>query len=131
MKYALLPARLAATIAAATSAAAVAAPAATELRLRTRFVHSQVAPTHGLLVELLNGLLRIRVSGHFDKREPARTACGVVTDNVHSVNGTSLAEQVSKFVFGGGVGEITDVQFATHDRLLRQDDPCGPGASSG
>lgn len=110
-----LPAGFAtATAAAIAVAAAAAAATAAKGRLRTGFIHREGTATHRLLMKRFDGLLGIGVRRHFDEPEAARATRGVIADDGDGVDRASLAENLAKIVFGGGVGEIADVQFATH-----------------
>jgi hypothetical protein len=97
---------------AATIASAAAAPA--EFRFRPRFVHDERASAHVCSVELLDGRLCILFGLHFNEREAARAARGVVAHDAHRFNGARLPEQILELVLPSAEWEIPNEQLPTH-----------------
>jgi hypothetical protein len=104
----------AAATAAAVAPIASAATAPAEFRLRPRFVHDERASAHVCSVELLDGRLCILFGLHFNEREAARTARGVVAHDAHRLNGARLPEQILELVLPSREWEISNEQLPTH-----------------
>jgi len=105
----------AAATAAAVATAIASAPAApAEFRLRPRFVHDQRASAHVRSVKLLDGRLCILFGLHFNERETARAARGVVAHDAHRFNGARLPEQILELVLPSAEWEIPNEQLPTH-----------------
>ena len=123
----MLPARFLATATAATTettaatTATTTGAAATEAAragfLRTGFVHRQLPATEFLAVARVNGRLRFFLRRHLDKAEAARATGGHVAHHTHGFNRPGLREERFEFAFGGVVGKVADVQFATQVSL--------------
>jgi hypothetical protein len=110
-----------ATAAAAPAPIAAIATAATtpaKFRLGPRFVHDQGASAHVCSVELLDGRLCILFGLHFNEREAARAARGVVAHDAHRFNGARLPEQILELVLPSAEWEIPNEQLPTHVSLL-------------
>jgi hypothetical protein len=69
-------------------------------------------------VQLRDGLLRVIIAGHFDKRESARAAGRPIAHYGDGLNGTRLREQCLEIVFSRFKGKVSDEEFATHVLLL-------------
>src|SRR5438128_2486177 len=65
-------------------------------------------------VQLLNGLLRICVRGHFDESEAARLPGGTIGDDRHRFTNTGLREQLLEILVGDVEGEVADVKLLSH-----------------
>jgi len=76
-----------------------------------------------------DGGLSLFVGRHFDEAEPTCAARRHVAHDADGFNRAGLREQRFEFTFGGVVGEVADVQFATHDFLTPAFHPweCCPG----
>jgi hypothetical protein len=99
---------------AAIATIASAATAASEFRFRPRFVHDQRASAHVCSVEFLDGRLCILFGLHFNEREAARAARGVVAHDAHRFNGARLPEQILELVLPRAEWEIPNEQLPTH-----------------
>jgi hypothetical protein len=122
-----LPTRLAAS--AATAAVVVTAPStaaavesasttaepATAGRLRLGFIHDDGAAVHLVLVQLLDGLGRRFVCGHFHEAKTPRAPGRHVPHDAGTGDIAYGAEQRGQFFIRSFVGKVSDVQPATHD----------------
>jgi hypothetical protein len=102
---------------AAAIAATITSPAtsaAAKFRLRPRFVYDEGASAHVCPVELLDGRLCILFGLHFNEREAARAARGVVAHDAHRFNGARLPEQILELVLPSAEWEIPNEQLPTH-----------------
>src|SRR6185503_8704888 len=106
-----LPTRLGATAGSASSTAA----STTVGFLRPRLVDFHRSAAERLLVKLLDGHLRLRVGAHLDKRKSPPLARELVTGHEHGCDRARLREQLLDLRLLHLVGEIADVQPATHD----------------
>jgi hypothetical protein len=104
----------AAATAAAVAAIASATTAPAKFRLRPRFVHDERSSAHVCSVELLDGRLCILFGLHFNERETARAARGVVAHDAHRFNGARLPEQILELVLPSAEWEIPNEQLPTH-----------------
>src|SRR5262245_59690710 len=109
-----LPARLSASAAAFAIAAEAAAAAKPTGRFRPRLVHGERATTHLVAVELRRRLLRFLVGRHFDERKPARAPGCRIAHHADRFDGSRLAEELLQFRLARCVGNVPDVQPATH-----------------
>src|SRR5690349_5451743 len=104
-----LPARLRpATRSAATRTAA-------RRHLRARFVHREATASELIGVQLVDGLLGIRVRSHLDEAETAGAPGYHVPHDGDLFNGTCAREQLLQLRFTRFVREIPNIQLATHN----------------
>jgi hypothetical protein len=114
-----LPARLAAA-----SAASAEVPAASSRahRLGPRLVDGQPAAAELRVVELLDGGAGAVLGGHFDEREAARPARGLIAHEANGSDRSGLGEQPLECLFVSGKREIADVQLLIHVPSSRPQD---------
>jgi hypothetical protein len=111
----------AAVVVAAAAAAATVEPAATAAepaaagRLRLGFIHDDGAAVHLVLVQLLDGLGRRFVCGHFHEAKTPRAPGRHVPHDSGTGDIANGAEQRGQFFIRSFVGKVSDVQPATHD----------------
>ena len=122
----LLPAGLAAIVAAATAPAATTAAAeataaaaaetatTAPIRFGPRLVHGEIAAAQRILVELLNRLLRILVGGHLHEREAARAARHLIAHDGDRLDLTGLSEEILQILLAGAEREIAHKKFPSH-----------------
>jgi hypothetical protein len=104
----------AATPAAIATIASAATTAAAKFGLWPRLVYDEGASAHVCPVELLDGRLCILFGLHFNEREAARAARGVVAHDAHRFNGARLPEQILELVLPSAEWEIPNEQLPTH-----------------
>jgi hypothetical protein len=104
----------AAATAATVAAIASATTAPAEFRFRPRLVDDERASAHVRSVEFLDGRLCILFGLHFNEREAARAARGVVAHDAHRFNGARLPEQILELVLPSAEWEIPNEQLPTH-----------------
>jgi hypothetical protein len=99
----LLPARFspaAATSTAATWAPATAAATTAPLRLRACLIDGQSSAVQVGAVQRLNCFICFLVVRHLDERKTARPGCLAVTNQVHTLHLSILAEDPGKVLLG-------------------------------
>ena len=89
---------------------AVGAILATPTLAVLRFVHLQRAALEVLAVQRLHGARGIRI-GHLDEAEAAGTAGVTIVDQGDLVDRAVRGEQLAHGIFGGGKGEVSNVEF--------------------
>jgi hypothetical protein len=73
---------------------------------RTRDIHGQGAALKFLVMELLDGFVRVIRIGEFNEREAAGFAGHFVHHEVDRVNSASLGKIILKIIFHGLVGQV-------------------------
>ena len=94
------------------------AATARALRLRTRFVHGEVAAAVVVVVQRGDRLLRVLVGRHLDEREAARAAGGHVAHHVDAFHRAGAGKQLLEVLFDGLVRQVADVELSSHLSLL-------------
>jgi hypothetical protein len=80
--------------------------------------HVHGATIQVLAIEQADGLVRIILGLHLDKRKPARAVGHFVHWNGDGANGASLAKHRLQFVLRRAEGQVAYVQLGTHVILL-------------
>jgi hypothetical protein len=78
-----------------------------------------------LIVKCPNRFLRFGFRVHFDKAKALATPCVTVGDNLSTLYGPELGEELLKIRIADLVGQVPDVQFLAHHQApeRRSDDP--------
>src|SRR5258708_39437643 len=104
-----------ATAATAVNTVTTAIATARTLFTRTRFVNGQGAIIEGVTVETLDGFACAVFGCHFDKAEALSTSGFAVGDQRNAFDFAGLGEQFADLRFSGGVGQIANIQFLSHE----------------
>jgi hypothetical protein len=110
-----LPPRFAApTTATASTAAAAEAATAGARRHRLRLVNGQVPAAEVVVVELIDGFLRLLVGRHLDEPESACAASRHVAHDLDALDGATSGEELLQVLLSRAVREVAHVKFSTH-----------------
>jgi hypothetical protein len=102
------------TATATTTAAAVTTTATTAIFTRLSFVHGEAPAIVFLIVQPVDGCLRLSFGVHFDKAETLAPARSAVLDYLRALNGAELREQLLQNGVTDPVGQIPNVQLLAH-----------------
>jgi hypothetical protein len=104
-----------ATAIATATVATTAAAAGGAFFTGTGFIDREVTAVNVLAIQSLDRGFRRFLGFHGDKAEAAGAAAEFVHDQIHAGHGTVGGEKILKLVLSGVVGQVSDVQFRTHD----------------
>jgi hypothetical protein len=86
-----------------TRVATAAVPKATAFLTRTSKAHAQITVSHAMSIEHADGLLRLYLVTHLNKRETLGLTAITVLDQRYRSDRACLHEQTAQILFRGGV----------------------------
>jgi hypothetical protein len=68
-----------------------------------------------VVVQLLDGALRLLFGRHFHEPEAARAARGHVAHDLHALDGPAARKELLQILLSRAIREVAHVEFSTHD----------------